>query len=173
MKNKVSLSIVMTLVLSIIPFVLHPSIAESLGDIQMKSTNLYDNAVGRAMGWTPDGEKTFFNIDDGLVEYGVSTILINIGTASNTAETDPLCQVSYISYGGFTIKCDTPPPEYSELYYTVFDQTPKVISQNEHFDEPYPDDDDDFSNDTSSFKSDFSKNAFQNITSDRFQNTTN
>ncbi|MDF2736346.1 MAG: hypothetical protein K0S93_202 [Nitrososphaeraceae archaeon] len=163
----------MTLVISIIPFVLHPSIAESLGDIQMKSTNLYDNAVGRAMGWTPDGEKTFFNIEDGLVEYGVSTILINIGTASNTIETDPVCQVSYVSYGGFTIKCDTPPPEYSELYYTVFHQTPKVISQNEHYDEPYPDDDDYISNETSSFKSDYSKDAFQNITSDRFQNNTN
>ena len=167
MENKFSLGIVITLLLSIMPFVLHPSIAESSEDIQIKSTNLYDNVVGHAMGWTPDGQTTFFDINDETVQDLVSTILVNINTDYYEVDKHPICQVTYIDDGGFTIVCDIPPLDGSELYYTVFNQKQKVITESLYG--PYPGDNG-LNNTNSPFIMESSKDRFQNNT-DALNNT--
>ena len=168
MENKVSLGIVITLVLSIIPFVLHSTIAEIREDIQIKSTNLYDNVVGHAMGWAPDGQRTFFDINDETVQYEVSNILVNIDQGYYDVEKHALCQVTYIDNDGFTIVCDIPPLDGSFLSYTVFNQENKVISESP--DGPYPSDNA-LNNNTSPFIMESSEDRSQNNTNALNNNT--
>jgi hypothetical protein len=161
MQNKLIVSIAITLVLSIMPFVLHSSIAELSEDIQIKSTNLYDNVVGHAMGWTPDGQKTFFDINDKTVQYEVSNILVNIDQGHYDVEKHAICQVTYIDDGGFTIVCDIPPSDGSFLSYTIFNQKNKVINEAPYG--PYPSDNA-LNNTTSPFIMESSKDRLQNHT---------
>ena len=162
MENKFSLSIVMTLVLSMIPFVLHSSIAESPEDIQIKSTNLYDNVVGNALGWAPDGQRTFFDINDKTVQFEVSNILVTIDSDDDNINKHALCQVTYIDDGGFTIVCDIPPPDGSFLSYTVFNQWKKVITEDPNG--PYPRDNTLNNNTTSPFIMESGEDRYQNNT---------
>lgn len=139
MKNKFSTNIGITLVLSIMPFVLQSSIAEVLpDDIVIKSTNLDDNVVRNAMGWNPDGEKYFFDINDDSVEFELSNILVNVDQGYYDIDKHAICQVTYIDDDGFTIVCDIPPSDGSFLSYIVFNQSPKIITESP--DGPYPTD---------------------------------
>jgi hypothetical protein len=167
MKNKFSLSIVITLVLSIIPLVLHSSIAEVPEDIHIKSTNLHDNVVGHALGWSPDGQRTFFDINDETVKFDVSTILVNVDQGYYNVNTHALCQATYIDNDGFTIVCDIPPPDGSALFYTVFNQKEKVITESLYG--PYPIDNA-LNNTSSPFILESSKDRHQNTT-DALNNT--
>ena len=153
MKNKFNMSIgIIILVLSIIPFVLQSSISEVLSnDIEIKSTNLNDNPVGNAMGWNPDGEKFFFDINDGRVEFELSNILVNVDQGLYNVDDHAICQVTFIGSGGFTIVCDRAPSDGSFLSYIVFNQSSKII--NESPIGPFPTDDADngLNNNTSPF----------------------
>lgn len=137
MKNKFSLSIGITLVLSIIPFVLQSSIAEVLpNNITIKSTNLNDNSVGNAMGWNPDGENYYFDINDDSVEFELSNILVNVDQDFYDVDKHAICQATFIDDDGFTIVCDIPPADGSFLSYIVFNQSPKIITESPNG--PYP-----------------------------------
>jgi hypothetical protein len=124
MNTKFHVSIIIAFAVSIIPFVLHSVIAENAEQIDIKSTNLYDNRIGLAMGWDPDGHNDWFLINDKMVQPRISTITINI----NTDDEDPICGVTWMLKGYFSIMCDIPPPNKSELYYTVFNQPIKVLT---------------------------------------------
>ena len=130
-----------------------------------KSTNLYDNVVGHAMGWAPDGQRTFFDINDETVQYEVSNILVNIDQGYYDVQKHALCEVTYIYDDGFTIVYDIPPLNGSFLSYTVFNpytvfnQWKKVINEAPHG--PYPSDTT-LNTNTSPFIMESSKDRFQN-----------
>jgi hypothetical protein len=128
MNTKLQVVIIIAFALSIMPFVLHSVIAD-ISEMDVKSTNLYDDRIGNVMGWDPNEIDTWFLINDKMVQPRVSTILININAAGAAGDPRPICAVVAIfKEGYFGIFCDSPPSKGSELYYTVFNQKIKVLT---------------------------------------------
>jgi hypothetical protein len=172
MKNKFSTIFGITLVLSIMPFMLQSVKADVLpNDIVMKSTNLDDNVVGNGMGWNPDGEKYFFDINDDSVEFELSNILVNVDQDYYDVDKHALCQATFIEDDGFTIVCDMAPADGSFLSYIVFNQWPKIITESP--DGPYPavNVDSELNNNTSPFIMESIEDRSHNETSGLNNNT--
>jgi hypothetical protein len=75
---------------------------------------LLDNANGNSFGWNPNGVETDFIIFDEAVE-GPNAVLINVADADSNSQCEALGSLA----GFFTIRCNTAPPQGSELRYTV------------------------------------------------------
>jgi cytoskeletal protein RodZ len=81
----------------------------------MTSRLLLDDARGASFGWSPDGSETIFYIVDEAAILGSNPVLHNVG--DNGANTQ--CESTGALTGFFVIQCDTPPPQGSELRYTI------------------------------------------------------
>ena len=75
---------------------------------------LLDNANGNSFGWNPNGVETDFIIFDEAVK-GPNAVLINVADADSNSQCEALGSLT----GFFTIRCNTAPPQGSELRYTV------------------------------------------------------
>ncbi|MPZ07145.1 MAG: hypothetical protein GEU26_12165 [Nitrososphaeraceae archaeon] len=80
----------------------------------MISRFLHDDAIGDSFGWNPDGMETDFIIIDEAVS-GPNAVVINVGDTDSNSQCEALGSLS----GFFTIRCTTPPPQGSELRYTI------------------------------------------------------
>jgi cytoskeletal protein RodZ len=81
----------------------------------MGSRLLQDNPVGHSFGWNPDGIATDFIIIDDVLITGSNPVLINVGDTGSNSQCESLGSLT----GFFTIQCLNPPPQGSELRYTV------------------------------------------------------
>lgn len=81
----------------------------------MVSRLLQDNPMGDSFGWDPDGTLTNFIIVDEGVIAGSNPVLINVGDSGSNSQCESLGALT----GFFTIECLNPPPQGSELRYTV------------------------------------------------------
>lgn len=75
---------------------------------------LLDDAQGASFGWDPNGLDTDFIIFDEAVE-GSNAVLINVGDSDSNSQCESLGALT----GFFTIRCNTAPPQGSELRYTI------------------------------------------------------
>jgi hypothetical protein len=76
---------------------------------------LFDNAIGAAKGWNPNGLKRIFTISDNCVNPVTSVVLVNTKQANFV-----ICAVDYLYSGAFELNCNLPPANLGELHYNVF-----------------------------------------------------
>ncbi|MGC1134902.1 MAG: hypothetical protein WA941_18885 [Nitrososphaeraceae archaeon] len=88
---------------------------EKVSSSFMISRLLQDNARGNSFGWDPDGLVTNFIIIDDVAITGSNPVLINVGDSGTNSQCDALGSLT----GFFTIQCLDPPPQGSELRYTI------------------------------------------------------
>ena len=78
------------------------------------SKRLLDNTNGASAGWNPNGIETDFIIFDDAIE-GLNAVLINVGDSDSNSQCEALGSLT----GFFTIRCNSAPPQGSELRYTI------------------------------------------------------
>ncbi|MPZ07163.1 MAG: hypothetical protein GEU26_12255 [Nitrososphaeraceae archaeon] len=88
--------------------------SNDLDPMLMISRFLLDNTQGASFGWNPDGIETDFIIFDEAVADS-NAVLINVGDIDSNSQCEALGSLT----GFFTIRCNTPPPQGSELRYTI------------------------------------------------------
>jgi hypothetical protein len=81
----------------------------------MTSRILEDNSIGNSFGWDPDGLETNFIIIDDVAITSANPVLVNVGDSGTNSQCEALGALT----GFFTIECLSPPPQGSELRYTV------------------------------------------------------
>jgi hypothetical protein len=85
----------------------------------MLSRLLEDDTRGESFGWNPNGVETNFIIFDDAIE-DPNPVLINVGDEALNSQCEAMGSLS----GFFTIQCNSPPPEGSELRYTIINLPP-------------------------------------------------
>lgn len=112
-------------------------------EVTGKTTVLFDDAIGNARGWNPDGNTDTFQIFDLDVDTPRSTILVN-----TRQDNFVNCAVDYIGFQYFEVEClkvkdtyDGPidpehvggPSDGAILHYTVFNRAFGIESLEQPF----------------------------------------
>ncbi len=92
----------------------------------MKRVTVFDDAVGHAVGWDPDGVDVSFQISEPAVSGRDTTYVTARVFPTNQGQG---CQVADANTGGFVFLCDVAPGETADLHYVVENLPAQLVTQ--------------------------------------------
>ena len=91
---------------------------------------LMDTPEGHALGWNPNGSKTFFVIEDGDINGHLDSNMVTLYIGGSELYRD--CHVDLVapSHNFFSITCGVPPNNTAQLHYMITKLPPHVIGNS-------------------------------------------